>query len=300
MINKNEATDRLNKIWKMLLDAENAAQKGDFRESHSHASDAADLLDYLVPALGVAADLQIDQRDHMPEVKQDKRKEPTPPKEQFEFTKHEFLPVPDGGPYAPCALCRRVRGHMIHNGEEAKPEKKGGMGYRGSRRGSTDDAWDAYKEANALKEKYGWGDRDSKKANTAAPEPIGTVCGLCGFPRGPYHVCSKAAPVVTEYAVSYGKEKPEVKRRVIITPPPEPVEKPEPPQPAPIPEGAEVVTLDIDKLTTGILGEDELKQLDLLYGALPQEFRKKVLEAHGAARRPVTIWRMGTEEWRIR
>jgi hypothetical protein len=205
----------------MLMRAENAAEKGDFREAHSTAIDAADLLDYLVPALGLAADDQVDKlKERMPEVKPDKKK--SEPVGSLKY----------GTP----------------------PPRAGGLGYRGSRHSHREE----------------WPDDNGKPLYDDAPP----------------------APIKAE------------KRRVIITPPPvietpEVRKKPEAPKPAPIPEGAEVVTLDIDKLSTGTLGAHELDQL-LVFDSFDQEFRSKVLKTHSTTRRPVTIWRQADGEWRIR
>jgi len=63
-----------------------------------------------------------------------------------------------------------------------------------------------------------------------------------------------------------------------------------------LPEGAEVVTFDIDRLMTGLLNVEMMAKLD----ELPEAFRKKMLMTHALTHRPVTVWRVGESEWRIR
>jgi hypothetical protein len=82
-------------------------------------------------------------------------------------------------------------------------------------------------------------------------------------------------------------------RGPLITPPPAP---PEPPKPV-IPDGAEVVTLNITRLMNGIANDEDREAMTLLY-ELPEEFRKTVLKTNALSRRPVTIYRVG-DVWSI-
>jgi hypothetical protein len=86
---------------------------------------------------------------------------------------------------------------------------------------------------------------------------------------------------------------------VIVTPPPKsPIITPPPEPPAPvIPDGAEVVTLDINRLLNGIANDGDREAMTLLY-ELPEEFRKTVLKTNALSRRPVTIYRVG-DVWSI-
>lgn len=95
----------------------------------------------------------------------------------------------------------------------------------------------------------------------------------------------------------------------IITPPPIIPQPPKPPAPKPaapkptapaivIPEGAEVVTLEVDRLLNGVVNDAERAQMTLLF-ELPEAFRKEVLKSQALSRRPVTIFRVGDGAWSI-
>jgi hypothetical protein len=92
---------------------------------------------------------------------------------------------------------------------------------------------------------------------------------------------------------------PPVVRGPIITPPPVAAAPPKPAAPAAvIPQGAEVVTLDINRLLNGIVDDADRMQMTLLY-ELPEAFRKNVLKHQALSRRPVTIYRVGDGAWAI-
>jgi len=66
-----------------------------------------------------------------------------------------------------------------------------------------------------------------------------------------------------------------------------------------LPDGAEVVTFDIDRMSGlygGALDTEMYSRLD----AMPAAFRQTVLKTHALTHRPVTVWRVGEGEWRIK
>ena len=198
LISRSEAQFRLRNIGAKIALAVSASREGDWQDAFSHAWDAKELLDQIVPHLEEASG---HQREFLPN-------EPEP----------------------------------LGSLKYGTPPSIGGMGYRGSNHSSSQEP--------------------SRPIDVTPPKPI-------NLPK------------------------------VIITPPPPPPPKPIiTPPPLRIPEGAEVITLDIEQASIGIITDATRKTFEQL-DSLPTDFRKKVLMAHALSRRPVTIWRNNETDWRI-
>jgi len=175
--------------------------------------------------------------------------------------KHDRMPEPPGS--------------LKYGVPPGTPEKRssgGGMGYRGS---------------------------SGVSGSHRPPEPI-TIDVTNATPRSTN--LRPPTPIITPPPPT---PKPKPKQQPIITPPPpipvppKPAAPPPPPPPEPIPDGAEVVTLNINELLNGVLNDDSKAAFDLLYNQLPDAFRKQVLLIHAKVRRPVTIFRVGDGEWNV-
>jgi hypothetical protein len=66
-----------------------------------------------------------------------------------------------------------------------------------------------------------------------------------------------------------------------------------------LPESAETITLDIERLCGVFGGAPDMVMMEQL-NSLPEPFRKTVLKTHALTHRPVTVWRVGESEWRIK
>ena len=156
------------------------------------------------------------------------------------------------------------------------------------------------------------------------PPPVNSGGGSMGYrgssysrPPEPIVVDVTPTPVRKDKVPSPSPRDLRPPKPIIITPPPQPVAKPiitppppipVPPRPAPapkpaaptvvIPAGAEVVTLDIDRLMNGVGNDNDRAQMTLL-DALPAAFRKSVLFTNAKSRKPVTIFRVGDGAWSI-